>query len=33
MENEGNSTMKIFGGVTSTVKRLEVGWCVRGGGY
>ena len=24
--------MKIFGGVTLTVKRLEVGWCVRGGG-
>ena len=24
--------MKIFGGVTLTVKRLEVGWCVKGGG-
>ena len=24
--------MKIFGGVTVTVKRLEVGWCVGGGG-
>ena len=32
MENEGNATMKIFGGVTVTVKMLEVGWCVRGGG-
>ena len=31
MENEGNSTMKIFGGVTETVKRLEVGQCVGGG--
>ena len=31
MENEGNGTMKIFGGVTVTVKRLEVGWCVGGG--
>ena len=28
MENERNGTMKIFGGVTVTVKRLEVGWCV-----
>ena len=25
MENEGNGTMKIFGGVTVTTKRLEVG--------
>ena len=24
--------MKIFEGVTVTVKRLEVGWCVGGGG-
>ena len=32
MENEGNGTMKIFGGVTVTIKRLEVGWCVGGGG-
>ena len=32
MENEGNDTMKLFGGVTVTVKRLEVGWCVGGGG-
>ena len=32
MENEGNGTMKIFGGVTVTVKRLEMGWCVGGGG-
>ena len=32
MENEGNGTMKIFGGVTVTVKRLEVGWCVGGEG-
>ena len=24
--------MKIFGGVTVTVKRLEVAWCVGGGG-
>ena len=32
MENEGNGTMKIFGGVTVTVKRLEVGWCAGGGG-
>ena len=24
--------MKIFEGVTLTVKRLEVGWCVRGWG-
>ena len=24
--------MNIFGGVTLTVKRLEVGWCVRGAG-
>ena len=31
MENEGNGTMKIFGGVTVTVKRLEVGWCIGGG--
>ena len=31
MENEGNGKMKIFGGVTVTVKRLEVGWCVGGG--
>ena len=30
MENEGNGTLKIFGGVTVRVKRLEVGWYVGG---
>ena len=32
MENEGNGTMKNFGGVTVTVKRLEVGGVLGVGG-